>query len=571
MATLAELVVKVGADTKQFTKGMTDAAGKTKAFGQEAKAALGAIGVAAGAYLASAVKSASEAEKVNANLAQTVKSTGMAAGMTAEQLGKLAGQLSKTTTFSAGTIKAGEAMLLTFTNIGKDVFPQATAALLDLSQKMGTEPQQAAIQLGKALNDPVKGITALTRVGVSFTQQQKDQIKEMVKMGDTAGAQKLILAELNKEFGGQAAAAADTYAGKMQVMTNQMNSMKSAIGTALLPALTSLAEKVTAIVIPIADWAKEHPKLTAGILGTVAVIGTLVGGMSLLSMIGGIVPMIAGLGAAIGALSAPILITIAAIAALVAGIVYMWNTNEEFRTAVQAIWADIQQIFSTASEATKGIWAEHGTAIKAIAGGAWNEIKLIIETVLNTIVNLIGLFINLITGDWEGAWINIKAISKAQLDLIKGTFTIAFDALNKLTDGKIGAMVFTAEQGFTNFKNTVLRIWNDITSGIKGFVNQIISGINTVGAGVGTISSYIPGMAGVNIAPIPQLASGGIVTRPTVAMIGEAGPEAVIPLNRANGAGGGNNFYFNITGANARDIWDELQPKIERSLALAGV
>src|SRR6185503_5795133 len=103
-------------------------------------------------------------------------------------------------------IQGGENLLLTFTNIGEDVFPSAVKAMNDMAVAMAegdvsaVDLKGSAIQLGKALNDPVKGITALTRVGVTFSDQQKKQIKDFVEQGRVADAQRVILAELEKEF-----------------------------------------------------------------------------------------------------------------------------------------------------------------------------------------------------------------------------------------------------------------------------------------------------------------------------------------------------------------------------------
>lgn len=141
-------------------------------------------------------------------------STGGAANITSDAITALTGTLSKKTATDQAVIRSGENMLLTFTNVkngvgaGNDIFNQATATMLDMSKALGQDAKNSAVQLGKALNDPVKGVTALQRVGVTFTAQQKDQIKTMVASNNTLGAQKLILAELNKEFGGSAAAAA---------------------------------------------------------------------------------------------------------------------------------------------------------------------------------------------------------------------------------------------------------------------------------------------------------------------------------------------------------------------------
>ncbi|HEX8348829.1 MAG TPA: hypothetical protein VF598_02630, partial [Hymenobacter sp.] len=90
-------------------------------------------------------------------------------------------------------------------------------------------------------NDPVKGITALTRVGVTFTEQQKEQITQMVKAGNTAGAQKLIIAELNKEFGGSAEAARKA-AGGMATLSMRWGEMKETVGEFVSQGLNKLSE-----------------------------------------------------------------------------------------------------------------------------------------------------------------------------------------------------------------------------------------------------------------------------------------------------------------------------------------
>jgi phage-related minor tail protein len=137
-------------------------------------------------------------------LEQVIKSTGEAAGVSAQQAKDLAGSLSLVTNFGDDAIESGESLLLTFTGIGKDVFPRATETMLDMSQALGQDMKSSAVQLGKALNDPINGMTALSRVGVSFTDQQKEMITTMQEAGDVAGAQGVILDELSKEFGGSA-------------------------------------------------------------------------------------------------------------------------------------------------------------------------------------------------------------------------------------------------------------------------------------------------------------------------------------------------------------------------------
>jgi len=130
-----------------------------------------------------------EAEKIQAALNAVLLSTKGASGMTAESVNDLATALQNVTMFEDDAIVEGENMLLTFTGIGKDVFPDATEAMLDMSQALGQDMKGSAIQLGKALNDPIAGATALRKVGVALTDAQEEQIKAFVASGDVMSAQ----------------------------------------------------------------------------------------------------------------------------------------------------------------------------------------------------------------------------------------------------------------------------------------------------------------------------------------------------------------------------------------------
>ncbi len=198
----------------------------------------------------------SEAQGWQSALAQTtavITSTGGAAGKTAEDMANLAGALSAgagMSLFSDDAILGAENVLATFTQIRGENFDAATSSILDMSQAMGMDLQSATVQVGKALNDPIAGIGALSRVGVQFSEDQKAVIQSLVDTGDIAGAQTLILDELNNQFGGSAAAAVDTYAGQMMVLTEQFNDVKQTIGEALLPILEELGIFAVQYVVP---------------------------------------------------------------------------------------------------------------------------------------------------------------------------------------------------------------------------------------------------------------------------------------------------------------------------------
>ena len=217
-----------------------------------AGAVIGA-GAILGAAGAQSIQAARESIKAENELQAALNSTGQAAAGYKDQLTALANELQKTTNFTDEEVIHAEAVLTTFTNLGQTVLPMATRAVTDMAALMGGDLQGAAIQVGKALNDPVNGLSALTRVGVTFTQQQKDQITAMVEAGDVAGAQAMILAELNKEFGGQAEAARKAEGGWKDIqvaagdLQEEMGKLLLAIGdSGVGGAIVWLTEKLTA-------------------------------------------------------------------------------------------------------------------------------------------------------------------------------------------------------------------------------------------------------------------------------------------------------------------------------------
>ena len=132
-------------------------------------------------------------------------------------------------------------MLLTFTNVGGSTFPQATQAVLDMATAMngGAIPSEEQLRnetilLGKALNDPIKGLTSLQHVGVTFSESQRESIKAMMEVNNIAGAQAIILQELAKEFGGSAQAAGGSFAGQMAIAKNEVKNLKEEVGAFLI-------------------------------------------------------------------------------------------------------------------------------------------------------------------------------------------------------------------------------------------------------------------------------------------------------------------------------------------------
>jgi phage-related protein len=255
---VGSLYYDLNIDDKNLRKQLDNADNSVKSFGDRVnrywgdsvdasrKFGLALAGVTAGvvAFGISSVKSFEESQNVMAQTEAVLKSTGNAAGITAKQVTDLATALERQTKFADEDVQKVENLLLTFTAIGKDIFPQATKTVLDMATALGEDTSSASIQLGKALQDPILGVTALRRVGVNFNAAQQEVIANLVNTGRQAEAQKMILAELNKEFGGSAKAAGDTFAGQLAKLKNQLDNVKEAIGKLLiavgLPFVTAI-------------------------------------------------------------------------------------------------------------------------------------------------------------------------------------------------------------------------------------------------------------------------------------------------------------------------------------------
>ncbi|MBI5092231.1 MAG: phage tail length tape measure family protein [Candidatus Hydrogenedentes bacterium] len=280
MISLGDAILTIKGDTTGLSKAEGEVGsimGTVKQHSLAIGAAITGVGAAITGGLGLAVGAFADSEAASAQLEAVLKSTKGAAGMTAESIQALSTELSRMTPFEDDAITAGQSMLLTFTNIGKDVFPEVTRTMLDMSQALGQDLKSSAMQLGKALNDPIAGVSALQRVGVSFTESQKAQIETLVKSGQTMQAQKLILSELSTEFGGSAAAAAGTLTGKWTQLKNEFGSMMEEIGSALTGGggFKGLLDMIKGMVISTTDWIKNHSELTKIIVVSIGVIGGL--------------------------------------------------------------------------------------------------------------------------------------------------------------------------------------------------------------------------------------------------------------------------------------------------------
>ena len=303
MATLASLVIKLSADSASFQNGMKKADANAKKFGKRMDRvgknmdrtfrSLGPL--IAATFGTAAIKNVTNAfvrqEQSIFQLEQRLKSTQGVSGKTSEGLQKMAAALQKTTVFGDEATMEMQSLLLTFTKIQGPVFDKATIAVQNVATAMGTDLKSAAIQVGKALNDPKGQLTALSRSGIQFTKSQKDTIKALVDMGDTAGAQTIILKELETQFGGAAEAAAMGLGGALKQAQNTMGDAAETMGGLLAPAIIILTDEM-----------KELSDTTEGASPVMVALGGVFNTLTISALT--LKEIVGGVGQSLGALAA---------------------------------------------------------------------------------------------------------------------------------------------------------------------------------------------------------------------------------------------------------------------------
>lgn len=213
---------------------------------------LGGLGIAFGvrevlSFANSSIKAFQDVEAANASVTASIISTGGGAGKTLENLQKQATELQNETFFGDDTILQNvSGQLLSFGNITGDTFDRAQRAIIDTTAKInglsasGSDLQGTTLQLGKALNDPVRGLGALRKAGIQFSASEMEKIKTLQKSGKLFKAQGIILEGLEKKYGGQAAMLAKTSGGMELALKNQLNDMQEVLGENILPAKLKL-------------------------------------------------------------------------------------------------------------------------------------------------------------------------------------------------------------------------------------------------------------------------------------------------------------------------------------------
>ena len=493
--------------------------GKLGTIGGAALAGIGGIALDVGKdalggvanFFTTAVQGSMDYQKALAQTEAVIKSTGGAAGITVKEMEDTARALSAVSgqsLFTDDQLLGAQNVLATFTEIKGANFGAATGAIADISQALGQDLQSSAIQVGKALNDPVAGISALSRVGVSFTDDQKAMIESMVEAGDVAGAQEIILAELGREFGGSAAAAAGTFSGQMTVMSEKLEDAKGAIGDALLPMLTEMIGIFDQHVMPIiTDVTARIGEFFQSINDNGGVMGNLEGIRDVIMEFVDGNPIIQRL-------------------------IDLWNVLSD---SVKSLFADSVEL---ASDDSVQSWMSHllgileqvaliiiDVVIVAInlLSGAFSllvdgiiifadAMKPIFDYVYPKLEEFLGAISKLLRGDFTGAWNDIKRLVSGIWDDIKSKTSEVTEDIKTRVSTFIDEVIGSAKKLGDDIVNGIVDGINKAKNAVKdALMNIIKSGIDGVKSFLG-IASPSRMMADIVGTPMAQGIAAGIAS-----------------------------------------------------------
>ena len=301
----------------------------------------------------------------------------------------------------------------------------------------------------------------------------------------------------------------DNLAADVEELGGSLESLAITLAEHIIPHLRTFVQWLTELVGKFTDLDPETQKtilkfagIAAAIGPVILVIGKLVTAVgSVVTTFGKIPGAIAkakgaftAVSAAIGGISAPVVAVVAVIATLVAAFKHLWDTNEEFRNKMTAIWDGIKSKFESFAqgivdrlnalgfdfenfgEVVKAIWDGFCSLLAPIFEGVFNQVSVILGSVLDALTGIFDVFIGIFTGNWDQAWQGVKEIFGAVWDLIKGTFESWATAFKGIADTVLGWFGTTWDETWTNIKQFFVDIWN----GIKSFFGNLWENLKSI-------------------------------------------------------------------------------------------
>ena len=392
------------------------------------------------------------------------------------------------------------------------------------------------------LNTSMDGMTSAEKSNIIGTIFNKTDLAAVNSLLSNTGDTWNSLQQGITDSGGAAQQMADTQldnlSGQITILKSAVEGLAISFGEALMPTIRSIVAKIQSFV----DWLNslnEEQRNTIIKVGalvaalgpfliiigkTISTVGSAMKGFSSLAKaigtlgakMAGSSGSVTGLASAIGAVAGPVLAVVAVIGTLIAAFVTLWNTNEEFRNTMTAIWegivSKVQEFvdgikerfdalgidFSAIAETLKAIWMGFCDLLAPVFEAAFSVISTVLGTVLDVITGLLDVFIGLFTGNWSQLWTGVKEIFSGIWNGIVGIFQAAINLIKGIADAICGWFGTSWNEVWTNVSTFFMNIWN----GITGFLSTAWETIkNVVQVGIMFIGSILE--AAWNIITLP--------------------------------------------------------------------
>lgn len=370
------------------------------------------------------------------------------------------------------------------------------------------------------LNTSMDGMTAEEKANIISNIFNKADLSAVNALLANTGDTWDELQTSIENSGGAAQQMADTQLdnlnGQLTILKSAVEGFAISIGEALLPMVKNIVTKIQDFVTWLNNLDEGTKQVIVKIglfiaaLGPALIImGTVISKVgvamqafsklglkitSLVSNAGGISGVFSKAGAAIMGINPVVIAVVAIIAVLIGAFVHLWNTNEEFRDKIIAIWERIKSVFSgfaqgivdrlnalgfdfqNFKEVVSAIWEGLCNFLAPVFEGVFTQIANILEGVLGVITGIIDIFIGIFTGNWEQVWTGVKEIFGSVWDFIKNTFTNYMTVIQGVADVVLGWFGTSWNEVWTGIRDFFVNLW----TGIVDFFTGLWEGIKNV-------------------------------------------------------------------------------------------
>jgi TP901 family phage tail tape measure protein len=395
---------------------------------------------------------------------------------------------------------------------------------------------------------------ALAKLG--FSKQARAGILALLGNSEALGAYEDALRDAGGTVDEVANKQLETFNEKLGILGKQFMDIAIEFGPIIIDQfLVPLGDKLRILAEMLTNLTPQQREMIVQFAGIAAIIGPvlLVAG-KLISMVGGVILIMSKLILVFNPVGLAIAAVIVAVALFALGIKHLWDNSEDFRAAVLKIWDAIQQAVTTVVDAVKQALEENAETVDTLREAFATMAQFIMDYVVPIVAEFVANYLVSLIEFLAEVVVGIVATIARFARFIAMLIEVGQSIATFVTEAVEWVSQFAEDIGttFDELGGNIAGIWEGIYTTIAGILDKVReavkSAINFIIDGWNRLSFSVPGVTvgdktfggfTIKVPQIPRLALGGIVTQPTLALVGEDGPEAVLPLTGRNAAAAG--------------------------------